>query len=115
MVCYYFTVKFLSKLCMCLINNGPLLLFFSEAMLLVELLLWLGVAHAIYIPPGPKFPCPPQKQLLYPCKCTKGTDTGITVYCNSTNLASLSVALTNIASIQAPIDALTISSGKFCK
>lgn len=82
---------------------------------MIFLLFWFAVGQAVYIPPGPKFPCPPQANFLYPCKCTRGTDTGISIFCNNTNLASLSIALSNVASIEAPIDAMTISSGRFSK
>ncbi|XP_022189330.2 toll-like receptor 3 isoform X2 [Nilaparvata lugens] len=61
-----------------------------------------------YIPPGPKYPCPPTSQLLYPCECTKGTDQGLFISCENTNLASLSVAMSNIVALQSPIEELKI-------
>ncbi|XP_045461578.1 protein artichoke [Harmonia axyridis] len=61
-----------------------------------------------YIPPGPKYRCPKEKLLLHPCWCTKESDEGLEVACNNTNLASMSVALNNLATYDMPIERLTI-------
>lgn len=52
---------------------------------------------------------------IHPCKCTKATDDGLTVICKNTNLASLSVALANIAVEKTPIDDLLIDRSHFGK
>ncbi|KAL1132779.1 hypothetical protein AAG570_010731 [Ranatra chinensis] len=84
-------------------------------MLVAVLATLLGAVIGGYIPPGPRYPCPPHKNLLYPCICEKGTDTGLTVKCQYSNLASLAVALSNIVGLGAPVDRLTISHSKFSR
>ncbi|XP_049538481.1 protein artichoke [Anopheles darlingi] len=79
--------------------------------------LWLSLlvlpsAHAEYIPPGPKYKCPEKPKLFYPCVCTHGTDDGIFIQCENSNLASLSVAFINLASTNVPIEKLHL---KRCK
>ncbi|XP_058122260.1 toll-like receptor 7 [Anopheles ziemanni] len=69
-------------------------------------------AHAEYIPPGPKYKCPEKAKLIYPCVCTHGTDDGLFVQCENSNLASLSVAFINLASMNLPIVELRL---KRCK
>lgn len=64
--------------------------------------------HGGYIPPGPKYTCPKEGLLLHPCWCTKESDYGVEVACNNTNLASMSVALNNLATYDMPIQKLTI-------
>jgi hypothetical protein len=86
----------------------------TTAVLLLSLFL-AGLAQGGYIPPGPRYPCPPQHAILYPCRCEKGSDTGLSLHCPNTNLASLAVALSNIASLGPPLDRLTISHSRFCK
>ncbi|XP_044746672.1 chaoptin [Coccinella septempunctata] len=61
-----------------------------------------------YIPPGPKYRCPKEGLLLHPCWCTKESDDGLEVACNNTNLASMSVALNNLATYDIPIERLSI-------
>uniref|UniRef100_A0A182S9R4 Uncharacterized protein n=1 Tax=Anopheles maculatus TaxID=74869 RepID=A0A182S9R4_9DIPT len=78
---------------------------------------WLSVcaapcAHAEYIPPGPKYKCPEKIKLIYPCVCTHGTDDGIYIQCENSNLASLSVAFINLANTNVPIVQLRL---KRCK
>uniref|UniRef100_A0A182NUG8 LRRCT domain-containing protein n=1 Tax=Anopheles dirus TaxID=7168 RepID=A0A182NUG8_9DIPT len=77
---------------------------------------WLSLcppsAHAEYIPPGPKYKCPEKAKLIYPCQCTHGTDDGLFVECENSNLASLSVAFINLASTNVPIVQLRL---KRCK
>lgn len=51
--------------------------------------------------------------VLLPCVCYKGTDTGLTIRCENTNIASLAVALTNLASFKMPIDELTLERCNF--
>nr|XP_029727427.1 LOW QUALITY PROTEIN: toll-like receptor 6 [Aedes albopictus] len=69
-------------------------------------------ASAEYIPPGPKYTCPEKSKLIYPCVCTRGTDDGIFISCENSNLASLSVAFINLASLNVPIEELHL---KRCK
>lgn len=69
-------------------------------------------ASAEYIPPGPKYKCPEKAKLIYPCVCTKGTDDGIYVTCEKSNLASLSVAFINLANQNIPVEELQM---KRCK
>ncbi|XP_063905507.1 protein artichoke isoform X1 [Zophobas morio] len=71
------------------------------------LALW-EVASAGYIPPGPLYRCPEEYLLLHPCTCDIESDQGIYVSCNNTNLASMSVALNNLAAFKLPIERLTI-------
>lgn len=61
-----------------------------------------------YIPPGPFYRCPKEKLLLHPCTCDIETDKGISVSCNKTNIASMSIALNNLATFRIPIEKLTI-------
>ncbi|GJQ76084.1 hypothetical protein Trydic_g1836 [Trypoxylus dichotomus] len=76
---------------------------------LLRLTVILGLAVAEYIPPGPKYRCPKELLLLHPCKCESESDVGITVLCENTNLASMSVGLNNLATFKLPIERLTIS------
>lgn len=62
-----------------------------------------------YIPPGPTYRCPTNKILIYPCKCIADGDKGIKVECINTNLASMSIGLTNLASYKIPIEELTLN------
>lgn len=74
--------------------------------------------RAGYVPPGPRYECPAlplHKDLLYPCKCTSGSDAGLYVTCDQTNLASLSVGLANLGSLNYPVEELIISSCNFGK
>lgn len=76
------------------------------------LLSLLQIAVAEYIPPGPKYSCPEKTKFLYPCVCTHGTDDGIFIDCENSNLASLSVAFINLASLKVPVEELHM---KRCK
>lgn len=74
--------------------------------------------QAGYVPPGPRYECPAlplHKDLLYPCNCTSGSDVGLYVTCDQTNLASLSVGLANLGSLNYPVEELIISSCNFGK
>lgn len=53
------------------------------------------------------------KLSIHPCQCTKATDNGLTIFCENTNLASLSLALANLALEDAPIDDLLIKWSHF--
>ncbi|XP_055613623.1 insulin-like growth factor-binding protein complex acid labile subunit, partial [Uranotaenia lowii] len=66
----------------------------------------LSVVGAEYIPPGPKYTCPEKVKLFYPCVCTRGTDDGLFISCENSNLASLSVAFINLANLNVPIEEL---------
>ncbi|XP_030759456.1 protein artichoke [Sitophilus oryzae] len=63
-----------------------------------------------YVPPGPQYACPKEKLLLHPCSCDIESDQGIYVSCNNTNLASMSLALNNLATFQLPIERLTLNT-----
>ncbi|XP_058452289.1 chaoptin [Malaya genurostris] len=80
--------------------------------LIAFLLSQLQTVGSEYIPPGPKYTCPEKVKFLYPCACTHGTDDGIYVTCENSNLASLSVAFINLASLKVPVEELHI---KRCK
>lgn len=54
-----------------------------------------------------------REQSIFPCKCLRGTDIGLYIYCENTNLASLAVGFENLAAIQAPIEELTIAKSHF--
>lgn len=79
---------------------------------IVVLFSLLQTAGAEYIPPGPKYKCPEKAKSLYPCVCTRGTDDGIYVSCENSNLASLSVAFINLANLNVPVEELQM---KRCK
>ncbi|XP_018576955.1 protein artichoke [Anoplophora glabripennis] len=78
------------------------------AVLFALIALGLCGVLAEYIPPGPQYRCPKEKLLLHPCSCDIESDEGITVSCNNTNLASMSIALNNLATFRLPIQKLTI-------
>lgn len=50
---------------------------------------------------------------IHPCKCIKATTIGLEIECINTNLASLSVALANIAELEVPIEYLLIDKSNF--
>ena len=62
-----------------------------------------------YIPPGPRYQCPKNKAQLYPCLCAKPGERGVTIVCENTNLASLSVGLKNFANENLLIEKLYFS------
>lgn len=72
------------------------------------LICMLGTTLGGYIPPGPKYRCPEEGILLHPCKCVKESDVGLYIYCENSNLASISVGLNNLATFQLPIEELII-------
>ncbi|KAJ8983100.1 hypothetical protein NQ317_001843 [Molorchus minor] len=61
-----------------------------------------------YVPPGPLYRCPKEKLLLHPCTCDVESDEGISVSCNNTNLASMSIGLNNLATFKLPVEELLI-------
>jgi hypothetical protein len=73
------------------------------------LLLLVPLLHAGYVPPGPLYRCPEKPLLLFPCECVAGTDRGLIVRCENSNLASLSVGIANLATLNAPVERLTLS------
>lgn len=77
--------------------------------LALQLLVRVQLAGGIYIPPGPKYPCPEEKKQVYPCECVQSGDTGIVLHCSFTNLASLSIGVNNAL---VPIDHLVIANAK---
>lgn len=46
--------------------------------------------------------------MIFPCECTKESDAGISVRCENTNLASLSIGFNNLVQHNSPIEELTI-------
>lgn len=74
-------------------------------------LLWISILPAImggYVPPGPRFRCPNEPKYIYPCACARGSDRGLYVHCENTNLASLSLAFSNLGNEGAPIEELVL-------
>ena len=59
------------------------------------------------------FACRPA--VIFPCVCTNGTDVGLYVRCENVNLATLSVAVQNLAGLNVPVEHLTIFKGHFGK
>lgn len=80
-----------------------------QEVLLILLIAGFGfLATAEYIPPGPRYRCPKEYLLLHPCSCDFESDQGIYVSCNNTNLATMSVALNNLAAFRLPVEKLTL-------
>lgn len=74
-------------------------------------LLLLGMALSViggYVPPGPRFGCPKDPIYIYPCTCLRGSDRGLYIRCENTNLASLSLAFTNLGNEGMPIEELVL-------
>lgn len=65
----------------------------------------LGIIQGQWVEPPPKYDCP--KRPIYPCTCLKGSEEGIYVKCNNTNIASLSVGLKQVKTL---IHTLTIEN-----
>lgn len=61
-----------------------------------------------YVPPGPRFSCPKEPKYVYPCVCVRGSDRGLYVRCENTNLASLSLAFSNLGNEGIPIEELVL-------
>ncbi|XP_050439499.1 toll-like receptor 6 [Adelges cooleyi] len=80
------------------------------------LILVIGAVHGGYEEPGPKYRCPKpgsvKEQSLHPCRCVGESDNGLALHCENSNLATLSVGLSNVASLsnEVVLDNLTISS-----
>lgn len=73
------------------------------------------ICNGEYIEPGPKYTCPKKGSLpevaLHPCRCVADSDFGLALHCENSNLATLSVGLSNVASLSdVVVDNLTISS-----
>jgi hypothetical protein len=51
--------------------------------------------------------------IIFPCNCVKGSDVGLYIECENSNLAVLSVALRNLASLLLPIEELLLKKCKF--
>jgi hypothetical protein len=78
---------------------------------MLSTLLLLGMALSAmggYIPPGPRFRCPKDAIYIYPCTCLRGSDRGLYIRCENTNLASLSLAFTNLGNEGMPIEELVL-------
>ncbi|EDW02077.1 chaoptin [Drosophila grimshawi] len=83
--------------------------------ILLLLLPLFALVSAEYVYGEPEFKCPKKAQILYPCLCVNGSDNGLFVRCENTNLATLSVALKNLASLEMPVEELTIYKGHFVR
>ncbi|CAH0383315.1 unnamed protein product [Bemisia tabaci] len=87
--------------------------FIMKAILvLIGTLVHLGINE--YIPPGPKYPCPTRRTYLHspeydPCHCKSGSDAGLFIECENTNLANLAFSLSSFAAFDSPIEELKIS------
>ncbi|KAI8126994.1 hypothetical protein FF38_08671 [Lucilia cuprina] len=81
--------------------------------LLLFVLSFTTFTEAVYVYGEPKYKCPAKPKLIYPCQCLKGSDIGIYVTCDNTNLATLSVAMLNLAALQLPVEHLTINKANF--
>lgn len=82
---------------------------------ILVLILGLYFVNGEYQEPGPKYRCPKVGSLLelalHPCRCVAESDNGLALHCENSNLATLSIGLTNIASLgDVVVDNLTISS-----
>ncbi|XP_076653280.1 insulin like growth factor binding protein acid labile subunit convoluted [Halictus rubicundus] len=62
----------------------------------------------VYVPPGPRFRCPRETKYIYPCVCLRGSDRGLYIRCENTNLASLSLAFSNLGNEGMPIEELVL-------
>jgi hypothetical protein len=80
-----------------------------QMLLLLVLVLVATLLQAAYVPPGPLYQCPEKPLLLFPCQCEAGGDNGLIIRCENSNLASLSVGMANLATLNAPVERLTIS------
>jgi len=81
----------------------------------VVLIILLYCTNGEYIEPGPIYRCPKTGSLselaLHPCRCVAESDYGLALHCENSNLATLSVGLSNVASLgDIVVDNLTISS-----
>ncbi|XP_066596198.1 protein artichoke [Prorops nasuta] len=78
-------------------------------MLMLPLLLVVAVPiMGGYVPPGPRFQCPKESIYIYPCTCLRGSDNGLYIHCENTNLASLSLAFANLGNEGLPIEELIL-------
>lgn len=50
-----------------------------------------------WVEPPPKYDCP--KRPIFPCHCLEGSEEGIYVQCNNTNIASLAVGLRQVKTL----------------
>jgi hypothetical protein len=77
--------------------------------MLLLLLFWcIALVLGNHIPTRPKFSCPNENAYIYPCVCIRGSDEGLYVKCENTNLATLSVAFLNLGKERLLIEELTI-------
>lgn len=53
-----------------------------------------------YVEPVSKYLCPKSEKSIYPCKCVSQNDNGLDILCENTNLAVLSIGLSNVASLR---------------
>lgn len=83
--------------------------------ILLVLIFYVYYTDGEYSEPGPKYRCPKIGSLselaLHPCRCVADSDNGLALHCENSNLASLSVGFSNVASLgDVVVDNLTISS-----
>ncbi|XP_050530520.1 chaoptin isoform X1 [Daktulosphaira vitifoliae] len=88
----------------------------AAVLLMIIITILMCRVNGGYEEPGPKYRCPKKgsiiEQSLYPCRCVAESDNGLALHCENSNLASLSVGLSNVPSLKndIQIDNLTISS-----
>lgn len=94
-----------------MVSNFKKLFISSAVKMMGTLWILLGLAAPIiggYIPPGPKYSCPKEPIYIYPCVCTRGSDQGLFIRCENTNLASLSLAFVNLGNERVPVEELIL-------
>lgn len=72
---------------------------------LVLVFLCCNLSLGQWVDPPPKYECPARP--LYPCQCLRGSDVGVYIKCNNTNIASLSVGLRQVRTL---VHTLTIEN-----
>lgn len=99
-------------------THSPYLTYRTEIILwiyTISVLFHLTSISSEYVEPGPKYACPKDRISIHPCSCVRGADAGLTIECQNSNLASLAVGISNLASIRSKIERLTISFCNICE
>ncbi|XP_053621552.1 protein artichoke [Plodia interpunctella] len=81
-------------------------------LIIITIATLFAITQSEYIPPGPRYPCPKETQLLHPCVCESGTDAGLYIRCENAGLAVLSVGIVNLAGLGQPIERLLLHQCK---
>ena len=77
-----------------------------QAYVCLSLFALLPIVTGQWIDQPPKYDCPRDPRVLYPCNCTQGSDDGVYIECSNTNIASLAVGL---GQVKTKIHTLVIS------